>query len=252
MIIQSLIAEALDRAKGEKVQQITIGLGYVALSLTDGRTGLAYVYRNYLGPTCGVLGDAGKLELQPLAEIISGAESDNLLTAALGMAAINALADPEEIAVFPEKEEAVSTFFTGQQVGMIGYFAPLVARAKAAGATVYAFDSQRAELPEVYPDSEQEQHLPKCDKLVLSGTTLINKSLEQILGWVKPGAEIILLGYSTPLYPQIFAKRGISLLAGSFVPTNLQGTVHKVVAQAGGGKQLSKVVNKVNLWLRDS
>lgn len=246
MIIDSLIQNAQKRASAHRLSRITIGLGYLAVTIDDGRTGLAYVFRNQLGPNCSILTDAGSLEDHPLNELISWAKEDNLLQAALGVAAINALAEPDEV----KKADTGSDewgFTRDQKVGMIGYFTPVAKAAQEAGATVYAFDSQRSELPEVYPDQRQKEYLPFCDTLVVTGTTVINKSIDEIMGLAKPGASISLLGFSTPLYPEVFAGTPVTLLKGSMVSPADSVKVHKIISQSGGGKHLGKVAKKVNL-----
>ncbi|MBO8126891.1 MAG: DUF364 domain-containing protein [Firmicutes bacterium] len=248
MIVKNLIAEALQRAKDHRIANLTIGLGYVAVTLDDNRTGLAYVFRNQLGPSCGVLNQAGALEEVPLTEMIQWAGDADLLKSSLGIAAINALTDSHEVRGVSKLSDAeVYSFSAEDVVGMIGYFTPFANKVKAAGAKLYAFDSQRQELPDVHPDEDQERYIPECTKLIVTGTVVINGTLDRILDLGKNAESFVLLGFSTPLYPQVFAETPVSVLAGSVVPVEAVASVHRIVSQGGGGRLLGKVVDKVNL-----
>jgi uncharacterized protein len=56
--------------------------------------------------------------------------------------------------------------------------------------------------------------VPKADLLVITGTTLINDTLEPILAAAKPAARIIVVGPTASLSPQALFRRGVALVGG--------------------------------------
>lgn len=52
--------------------------------------------------------------------------------------------------------------------------------------------------------------------VAITGTALINHTLEGLLSLCRPGALVMVLGPSTPLSPVLF-RHGVSVLAGSLV-----------------------------------
>jgi len=66
------------------------------------------------------------------------------------------------------------------------------------------------------PASSAPEIIPQADILVITATTLLNHTLQDLLDLRKPGAQVFLLGPSTPLSPVLF-EEGISILSGIFV-----------------------------------
>ena len=89
------------------------------------------------------------------------------------------------------------------------------------------------ELPfYVSPDKTRET-VPKADVLVITGTTLINGTLEGILELARPDAQVILLGPTASILPHALFRRGVDILGGSIVikPRELLDTL----AEGGSG-----------------
>ena len=51
------------------------------------------------------------------------------------------------------------------------------------------------------PFEEASDAVPKADLLVITGTTLINDTLEGLLEMRKPGAEIVMVGPTASMLP---------------------------------------------------
>ena len=91
---------------------------------------------------------------------------------------------------------------------------------------------------------EQSRLLPACDIVILSGTTLINQSLEQLLEWCAKAREIVLVGSSTPMYPEAFKGTGVTRLAGSWWDSEKKDEIFKKISLAGGIRHLSETMIK--------
>ena len=100
-------------------------------------------------------------------------------------------------------------------VGMIGFFGPLVEPLKASVKKLYIFEEKSIpDCPDVYPAEKTPEILPLCNVVILSATTIINKTIDRLLSQAKDARDIIIVGASTPLLPPMFSKRGVTLLSG--------------------------------------
>lgn len=69
--------------------------------------------------------------------------------------------------------------------------------------------------------------------LVVTGTTLLNGTLEGILELARPDAQVLVMGPSASLLPSAFFKRGVDVLGGDIItqPNRMLDTL----AEGGSG-----------------
>lgn len=155
--------------------------------------------------------------------------------ASLGMAAINSLID-----IDPEKYSGddglkiVKEMGKGKNISVIGHFPYLDDLAKGAK-NLWVIEKQPQ--PGDRPEEEGRALIPQSDIVVITSTTLINKTLPGILKLCKKGSVKMLLGPSTPLAPVLF-DHGIDILAGSVVTE--KETVLRSVSEGASFMQLKK------------
>ncbi|MFZ3132823.1 MAG: DUF364 domain-containing protein, partial [Desulfosporosinus sp.] len=89
------------------------------------------------------------------------------------------------------------------------------------------------EMPFYMHGSRAAEIIPKADVLVITGTTLINDTLDDLLQLAKPEAHIVVVGPTASLLPDAFFKRGVDLLGGISV-TNPDELLD-LLAEAGSG-----------------
>ncbi|MBN1200508.1 MAG: DUF364 domain-containing protein [Anaerolineae bacterium] len=213
-LLDDLQAVLTDRA----VLDVRIGLHWTAV-VVDGdsgrRCGLASTLvktHEHTGkpdvPQAGALHTLSGLELARLAA------SDQPTLASVGVAAINALVPTlPEAWVDVNAEEVIATHGAGKTVALIGSF-PFIPRlrARVGNLIVLERNPQSGELPAgAAPDV-----LPGADVVAITGTTLINHTLEGLLKLCAPGATVLVLGPSTPLSPVLF-EHSVDLLSGAVV-----------------------------------
>lgn len=204
------------------VLQVLIGLHWTAVvAAVDGeqRCGLAstlstpyHIHGEADVPQAGQLADMSARALAGLAR------SEQPLLAGVGIAAINALLQPPpEPMVDLNAEEVLATHGAGKKVALIGHF-PFVPRLRPRVGELWVLEQnpQPGDLP---ADSAPER-LPDAEVVAITGTTLINHTLDNLLAYCSPQATVILLGPSTPLSPVLFDRKqsgGIDILCGSVV-----------------------------------
>ncbi|MCB2190604.1 MAG: DUF364 domain-containing protein [Deltaproteobacteria bacterium] len=245
-IVRKLTAALGPRAQG-RVAQVVVGLGYTAAMLEDGRTGVAYTFRDQAKGGCAAFGGKRPLAGQKASELLNLAASRDPIEAAVGMSVANALLSPGPAQASAGDILDVLAITPEDTVGMVGFFGPLVPEVRRRAGRLVIFE--RVDLPqgEILPQDQAQKYLPKCQVAVISATTLLNQTLGPLLEACATCREVVLLGPSTPLYPEIFADTPVTMLSGVVV-RNGAGLL-QVVAEAGGTRQFSPMVDKKNLRL---
>ena len=151
-------------------------------------------------------------------EAAEAVKSWNLAEAAGGMSAINAACNtPERLSQLRcgEPFENYCTRgidFRGKTVGIVGHLK--FPEGMLAGAKEI-FILERAPQDGDYPDSAGDFLLPRCDVALITGSSLVNKTLPHLLELTK-NAYTILTGPTVPMCPALF-DCGIDRLSGMVV-----------------------------------
>lgn len=166
----------------------------------------------------------------PLCEAAATVKGWNLEEASLGLAAANAFYNtPERIEAFGAQTsmEIYSTEgidLRGLTVGIVGHMhGPRGLREQAKA--VYTLE--RVPQEGDYPDSACDYLLPQCDLVLITGSTLVNKTLPHLLELCKK-STVILTGPSVPLCPALL-DFGIDRIAGMAITERaaMRGRVEK-------------------------
>jgi uncharacterized protein (DUF4213/DUF364 family) len=195
-----------------------------AMVLTDGTVGLTYTAL-----------DGALLDLQDRTKTdnlvnISPVEITQLYAGksgwqrSLGMAAINAVSQfvfKHSGHVLPAMDKTLDLLALqkGDHVGMVGYFPPLVEQVRAQGVplTVVELNEkwlQRADNFEVTLDLA---HLNNCNKVVCTGTALINQTIDSVIENCVSADQIFIVGPTVGCLPDPLFDRGVTMLGGSLV-----------------------------------
>jgi uncharacterized protein (DUF4213/DUF364 family) len=86
--------------------------------------------------------------------------------------------------------------------------------------------------------------------VIISATTLINETFDEIVAHTMSAREVILLGPSTPLLPEAFEGTPLTYLAGIQIIDRRKTLA--IVSEGGGTRRLTKLgtVRKVVVPLR--
>jgi uncharacterized protein (DUF4213/DUF364 family) len=126
----------------------------------------------------------------------------------------------------------------GERVAMIGYFGPLVPKILKITEKLTVLEKREIEAPQTrtLPSEKAREILPASDVIILSASTLANRTFDDLLAQKGAAREVILLGPSAPLYPAPFFSRGITAVMGTRIID--PWTMLTVVSEAGGTKKL--------------
>ncbi|MDI6859042.1 MAG: DUF364 domain-containing protein [Methanocellales archaeon] len=221
-----LVDDIINSIDEETPDDIRVGLKYTAVQIKD-RVGLAYTFPEFSSPPKNVGNLIGTNTLQL-------AKSWNLTEASIGTASINALLKPKNYKVVNIFDRILAIAQNYDKIGIVGHFPFIDSLDKD------AFVFERRPMHGALPDTAAEALLPKCDLVVISGSTLVNKSLQRLLEI--SGGYTLVIGPTTPLTPILF-DYGADVLAGVIVHDAEKAL--EIVSQGGGTPSLKSVVKFV-------
>jgi uncharacterized protein (DUF4213/DUF364 family) len=156
--------------------------------------------------------DVGRLHQKSACELAEYARSENLLEASIGLAAINSLLEVEEReAVEVNAGDVLVDRGQGKSVALVGHF-PFIPKLREAAGQLWIIE-QRPTGGE-YPADAAGELIPQADVVAITGTALINHTLDGLLDLCQPDALVMVLGPSTPLSPLLF-DHGVTFLSGA-------------------------------------
>lgn len=107
----------------------------------------------------------------------------------------------------------------GEHIGMIGLFTPLLARVLASNArlTVVELKTHLAGEQDGYRVTLDADELLGCDKVVSTGTLVLNDTLDEMLARCTNARWVALIGPTMGCLPDALFARGVTLIGGSWV-----------------------------------
>lgn len=239
-ITEKVAAEALKKTQGLTLADLCIGVGYTGIKLSNHAGGTCFTFRNELGLHSGVLANAGKLTGIPAETAVGMAMSTNLAEASIGVATINAVLN-EDFQVGQNALDRMDIRET-DTVGIVGYFFPVIKQLKETVRKLYIFERNITD-DGLLPDWAENMYLPECDAVIISGVTFINKTIDHVLSLCKKAKEIVIMGASTCMAPDVLKDYGVTLLAGSRVTD--ADKILQIIAQGGGGLDVLEYTQKI-------
>jgi hypothetical protein len=212
-LIDDLIADG--QANAAQVREVRVGISwtgvwgkYCGLSKTYG---IPFVHGNYTR-------DLGRLTDKSTTELAEYAKSWNLVEASIGVAAINSRLHPAKT-IDANAQEMILAKAEGKRVSVSGAF-PFTPQLNKIAKKVWTLELDASFINPaagIITETAAEYVIPESDMVIITGSTLINKSMERLLELARAAhAYTVVLGPSTPLSEVLF-DYGASLVAGAEV-----------------------------------
>ena len=246
MLVEDIIDFLRERAREHEIVDIRVGLCLTAVKLESGRCGLASTLVRQLPHPLP--------HLKP--EILWGSSirclelslSDNFLMAAIGMATVNALSGVDSDLLFEGNALQFFDINRKDTVGMVGSFLPLIPELRKRSKELYVFERYPLDgLKEYRPDWAEPLLLPRCEVVIISGTSFTNKTIDGILPLCAKARTVAIIGPTTPMIPEVLKDQGITLLSGMEVVDS--ENLLQAVSLGANTQGIRKWVRKVNLRL---
>lgn len=241
MPIPRLLVETTDRlaevlgadADRLRVARVVMGLFFTGVSLDSGHTGAcATPLRGLRDAVCCpssalAMPYPGKLRDRPARDLLRLLDEPDPLRRAVGIAAMNALAAvawermPHPGVTLRAGEDAydAAAIRPGEHVLVVGAFVPFLKALKRAGQAWTVLEQDPAtlkadELAHFRPASDAPAVVPGADVLLVTGTTLLNDTLADLLALARPDARVVVVGPTVGLMPDVLLAHGADVLGG--------------------------------------
>jgi uncharacterized protein (DUF4213/DUF364 family) len=252
----------LHRAYAEqpRVADARAGVFYTAVEISSGEVGVAFTPRDLSDSVCcpktaAGAPPAGRLTHVNAWELAEYALSPSPLRRALGVASLNALSAaaikrhglPQ--GSLHEGLDALDAaeIVPDDRVVLVGAFIPFIKKLKGRVASLKVIDKHRDALkPDeqilwVSPDRAAEV-LGTASVVILSGSSLVEGGVEELLTCSKAARVRVMAGPTTPLWARPFFERGLDILGGLLVLDGRE--LLNIVGQGGSGYLFESVARK--------
>ena len=233
MLRSKLIDDLIAAHSNNSVPAKEVRVGYAWTAVNGKYCGLAKTYgvparrENFIPDTSIFTG-------MKTAELAEYAQSWDLIEASIGCAAINAMVEPRMDGAEVNGDSIIFEKGAGARVVMVGAF-PFIDKLRTIARELYVLELNQSMLDPkrgIIPDTAADFVIPDSDLLVITGSALVNKSLERLLTLVRKGKTYtIVLGPST-VFSEVLFDYGADMLAGSVVVK--PDAIMQRLSQSGG------------------
>jgi len=226
--VRSVLGRELD---GLTVERAVVGLFFTGVKLSNGIAGacatpIKTIPESVCCPSSAMsMPFPGKLRGRPAFDLAQEALGENGIRRAVGIAAMNALADtcwrrrphPDtELQLGIDAFDATE-IYPGDRVVVVGAFVPFLRELKRRRQSYLVLEQDPATLkadvlPFFRPAEQAAAVVPQADVLMITGTTLINDTLEELLALANPAARVTMVGPTVTMLPDAFVRRGADVL----------------------------------------
>lgn len=216
MILNGKLYDLFEKkAQQVMVDTLCIGLGYTVVTTSDGGIGISYTY--FMDKSsCSMNKNYVDYEGEPAIRLLEKIKSADPIQRSTALALINAL-NYEKAVLLPEDRTQDILFETlgigkGTRVAMVGFFGPMMKHFNKREASVTVMDENRR----LGVREDFYKHLKEsADVLVLTSTSILNNTTEEILEHAGVHLKTVMLGPSTPMVADAFDHLPVHLLAGT-------------------------------------
>ncbi len=212
-IYKNLVEISLSLARAKRIKRVCAGIRYTMVEIERGGAGLAYTLLPE-AKTCCELGNELNFWKRPADIVIKGYLSNHPLEVSIGLATINA--------IFANKREFLKSAIFGDvfseidlsskdEILMIGFFEPIFKKLEGKVGKIWVIEKEEE------ADLRISNIKDRVKLAIITASTLVNKTLHTILEELRGVPEVLLMGPTTPLNPEIFRFTPITWLCGSKV-----------------------------------
>lgn len=234
------------------VERVVIGLFFTGVKLSDGNAGVCYTpIKTIPEAVCcpssaRAMPSSGELRGKPAAALLDEMWTGSAIRKAVGIATLNALSaglwERRSEATYDLQEgvDALDTLELGDDahVVVVGALAPFLKVLKRRGRPYRVLELDPTtlkpdELPYFAPAVSAPAEVPYADVLVVTGTSLLNDTLEDLLALARPDATVVVVGPTASMLPQALFRRGVDIVGGVLVTD--PDPLLDVLSEAGSG-----------------
>ncbi len=218
------------------IERAIIGVFFTGVKLSTGAGGVSYTpVKDIPQAVCcpssaGRIFDPFKINGMKVADVLAGLTSIEPIKVSVAIATLNALsaycwdqrlADNYRIQVDADALDAVR-MPDESTIAVIGAFVPILRKLKGRGGKWWIIEQdpktlKSDEMNHFIPADQSEKTIAKADVLIVTGVTLLNHTLEEILKIARQDAEIAVIGPTASMLPDALFVRGVRVVGGVWV-----------------------------------
>jgi len=229
-IIEGLYGESL---RSITIERIVIGIFYTGVKLSNGCAGVSYT------PVSEIHGDVSRkspiftknipvmLKGMSTHEVLDGL-SDTSLHTTVKLVVLNALSTlffNRKRYFIIEDGDALDNINldVAQRVCMVGAFPPFLERfRKLKDIQLHVLERKKESLTGdnaryFVPASDARLIIPLCDTVIITGASIANGTIDELLSYTQHDAQVIVTGPTASFLPDAFFKRNVGVVSGVVV-----------------------------------
>lgn len=173
--------------------------------------------------------EVGGLLSKSAQELAGWIESENMLEASVGIAALNSLLDVDSSKLQQvNAADVIRRECPGKNLVIVGHF-PFADNMRSIARNLWIIEKKP--YRDDFPEEAAQDYVPRADVVAITGTAFINHTMENLLSLCRKDALVMILGPSTPLAPLLF-DHGVKYLSGSRV---IDESAARLTIQQGAG-----------------
>lgn len=264
-IVQELIKFMREGVKDREVSvdDVRMGVFYTAAKLSTGDAGVAFTPRDLEDTVCcprsaAKMPTSGKLKGKLALDLIKLADNENSMKRSVGIAVLNALSammirekglKEARLLMGADALDEI-TITPSDRIVMVGAFIPFIKSLKGKYKELLVIDKHPLAL------KEDERHmwrspvsaaevLPEADIVIITGSSLVEGGLDELLSFCTKAREIVLAGPTASMWPYPFFKRGVTVMGG--ITISNPDKLLQVVSEGGSGYFFTGPAKKVSI-----
>ena len=221
---------------------------FSAIVLEDSTIGLIFINLNPAVKQKFKSEDFSELKKKNVVQLARSFNSKDLFEKSLGLGCINAISQ------FIFKRADFNLNFTSDSlgllnikhndiVGMVGFFPPLVKLIEKIGSKLIIIEKKEDLVQETnsWTVTLEPNKLKKCNKVLITGTTVLNETIDDILQYCTNATQASIIGPTASFLPDPIFDRGINILGGAFV-VDSDSLIRSIQQNIKWGRSVEKYV----------
>ncbi|MBW2066436.1 MAG: DUF364 domain-containing protein [Deltaproteobacteria bacterium] len=232
-ILEDMMGRELE---GLRIERLVVGLFFTGVKLSNGAGGICYTpVKEIPQAVCcpssaGRIFDPRNIRGSSVREVLSALASPEPMKGAVVVSTLNALSStfwegdrgrPHEIQINKDVLDLID-FSPERSVALIGAMVPVLRSLKVRGGRWWVVEKdprtlRGEEIDHFVPADQCSDVIGQADILVITGVTILNRSLEPILDMARRDAEIAVVGPTASMLPDPIFDRGVKMVGGVWV-----------------------------------
>jgi uncharacterized protein (DUF4213/DUF364 family) len=247
MLIEKIYQAALPYLEEKTVTDFRYGVNLACCQLSDGSIGISHVFIEEIIENPSTFAAAntaiGKSAKELASKICNGTMPEKIIAATI----LNAVSGLQDLSDDNENNPFGIDVKPSDNMAVIGRIPPVIKQFKNKVNKMRIYDmglEARGGAPDLSPMSEQKDGLAKSDIVITTGTSVLNSTIDGLLEMSTNAREIVIVGPTTPMFPEAFKGTNVTRLAGSICISGNKDEFFTYITRGCSVFHLSKYLQK--------